>query len=149
MQEPWSVFPAVLERYEDMLTFILGRARDCGVPEKRLLRMQLGFEEAVVNIISYAYDKAAPGKVWLRAWCEAGSFQLEMADSGRPFNPLVMADALEHPGAEPLEEKKISGLGIAFIRRVFDEVSYSYEAQEEPVGNRLRLVIRLTPAVMP
>ena len=60
-----------------------------------------------------------------------------------------MADALEHPGAEPLEEKKIGGLGIAFIRRVFDEVSYSYEAQEEPVGNRLRLVIRLTPAVMP
>lgn len=85
----------------------------------------------------------ASGLVW------AGSFQLEMADSGRPFNPLVMADALEHPGAEPLEEKKIGGLGIAFIRRVFDEVSYSYEAQEEPVGNRLRLVIRLTPAVMP
>ena len=74
MQEPWSVFPAVLDRYDDMLDYVLERARECGVPDKRLLRMQLGFEEAVVNVISYAYDKAAPGKVWLRAGQQGDRF---------------------------------------------------------------------------
>lgn len=143
MQEPWSVFPAVLDRYDDMLDYVLERARECGVPDKRLLRMQLGFEEAVVNVISYAYDKAAPGKVWLRAGQQGDRFVLEMADKGRPFNPLLKADALQRAGEGTLEEQKIGGLGISFMRRVFDDMSYHYESEEQPVGNRLLLEMTL------
>lgn len=144
MDEKWQVFPAQMERYEEMLSFVLQRAVTCGVPQERMLKLQLGFEEAVVNVIHYAYDGRKTGNVWIRAELENGDFCLELADGGRPFNPLAQDDALsENAVQEPLETRKIGGLGIALFRRVFDEVRYSYEHENGQKGNLLTMIVHL------
>ena len=126
----WKEFPAQLDHYDEMLSHVMEIAETCGVPMKRQMKLQLGFEEAVVNIISYAYLGQEPGKLWIRAWREDGSFIMELKDGGSQFNPLLKEDALEEK-PKSLEDAKIGGLGIAFMRRIFNEISYNYKKEDD------------------
>ncbi len=134
----WKEFPAVLDKYDEMLSYVMESAEACGVPTKRQLKLQLGFEEAVVNIISYAYLGQEPGKLWLRTWKKDETFVLELKDGGSRFNPLLKEDALENK-PKSLEDVKIGGLGIAFMRRIFNEMSYDYKREGGLFYNHLTL----------
>ena len=116
-REEWKDFPANKENYEEMLAYAMDCAREAGVSMKRQLKLQLGFEEAVVNVISYAYEPEEAGKVWLKVYREGEDLILEIKDSGKPFNPLTKEDALENR-PKTVEEAEIGGLGIAFMRRI-------------------------------
>lgn len=96
------------------------------MPADETLRFQLrlAIEEAVENIVSYAYaDTAEP---WLEVHAErqGGDLVITLKDGGRPFNPL------EHEAPDlslPAEERPVGGLGIFLTRRMTDAVSYAYE----------------------
>ena len=67
---------------------------------------------------------------------------LELKDSGKPFNPLAKEDALEHK-PESIEDAKIGGLGIAFMRRIFSDISYHYGEEEGLYCNHLTLHFKM------
>lgn len=142
MSSEWKAFPALQENYEAMLAYVLERAEEAEIPMKRQLKLQLGFEEAVVNIISYAYEPGTQGQVWLKAYKAGEDLVLELKDSGKPFNPLNQEDALENR-PETLEEMKIGGLGIAFMRRIFADINYHYGEEEGLFCNHLILRFRI------
>ena len=71
---------------------------------------------------SYAYPQS-DGKVDLRIEYESGCVQLILSDVGLPFNPLERDEPDITLNAE---ERKIGGLGIFMIKKIMDEVSYSY-----------------------
>ncbi len=142
MNSEWKIFPARHDCYEEMLAYVMERADEAGIAIKRQLKLQLGFEEAVVNVISYAYTEGEEGKVWLKTTAKGEDFVLEIKDSGKPFNPLQKEDALEKP-PESLEDTKIGGLGIAFMRRVFAEINYHYGEEEGLYCNHLTLRFRI------
>ena len=137
----WREFPASQEEYENMLSYVMEQAEEAGVPLKRQLKLQLGFEEASVNVISYAYE-SEEGRLWLRAYAEGEDFVLELKDSGTPFNPLAKEDALARK-PQSLEETKIGGLGIAFMRRIFSEITYHYGEEEGLFCNHLTLRFKM------
>ena len=110
---------------------------------KRQLKLQLGFEEAVVNVISYAYEPEEAGKVWLKVYREGEDLILEIKDSGKPFNPLTKEDALENR-PKTVEEAEIGGLGIAFMRRIFADINYHYGEADGLYCNHLVLRFPLT-----
>lgn len=143
MNSDWKVFAAEEAEYPAMLAFVQSAAEACGVPQARMLRLELGFEEAVVNIIHYAYDKGYMGKLWLYAGREGKDFILKLADEGQPFNPLDKPDALHGPQPKSVEESKVGGLGIAFIRRSFDDVGYCYQSLDGLNKNILTLCLHL------
>lgn len=134
----WREFPAQNEHYDEMLAYILETGEQAGVPMKRQLKLQLGFEEAVVNVISYAYGQEGGGLLWLRAYPEDGELIIEIKDRGMAFNPLQKEDALEHKPASP-EEAQIGGLGIAFMRRIFSDMAYEYAEEEGVFYNHLTM----------
>lgn len=140
-QVPWREFPARQDEYENMLAYVLEQAEAAEVPAKRLLKLQLGFEEASVNVISYAYE-GEKGSLWIRAYKEGEDFVLELKDSGKPFNPMCKEDALEHR-PESIEEANIGGLGIAFMRRIFSDISYHYGEEEGLFCNHLTLHFKM------
>ncbi len=141
-RDEWKDFPASQSSYEDMLSYVLACAEEAEIDMKRQLKLQLGFEEAVINVISYAYEPGEEGRVWLKVYSEEDSLVIEIKDSGKPFNPLDKEDALENR-PNSLEDVKIGGLGIALMRRVFSDVFYHYGKEDGCFCNHLTLKFAL------
>ena len=87
-------------------------------------QLSLAVEEAVVNVIMYAYPDGRKGEVAIALECPTDGFaDVEISDSGVPFNPLEYKKAdLE----TPLEDRPIGGLGIHLVKEIMDTVDYSY-----------------------
>ena len=132
----WRRFPAVMEEYENIRDFIIDEAEKAGLSVNEQMKLELGMEEAVVNVIRYAYD--SPGAVWLKAGADGADFVVDMADFGVPFNPLER-DAVPSPDT-PLEERKPGGYGILFMKKAFVKLVYEYAPFKGENANHLRMV---------
>ena len=86
--------------------------------------VDLALEEAMVNVMMYAYPEGTKGEMTLTAKVENDMIQFEMRDQGVPFNPLQQKEAdLD----VPLRERQIGGLGIHLIKEIMDEMEYAHE----------------------
>ena len=105
------------------------------LPAETRYALDVGLNEAVTNVISYAYPDAAEHRILLRLERVGDAVSLEVEDDGAPFDPLQQA-----PPAPPttLADAPIGGLGIHLIRSMFDECRY----RRENGRNRLTLVAR-------
>ena len=138
----WQKFPATREDYYSMLDFVMEEAEKSGVPENRQIYLELGFEEAAANVINYAYSAKEGGEISIRAYREAEHFFIELKDSGEPFNPLLREEIDEKPA--DLESAKVGGLGISFMRRIFDDMTYHFGRDGELFFNHLKLGMKLS-----
>ncbi|WP_161795852.1 ATP-binding protein [Synechococcus sp. GFB01] len=111
-----SSLPAVLQALDRLL--IRAGADDEVRGEVRLMA-----EEALVNIVSYAFDNDAPNTIHLHCVCTPGEVRLELQDPGRPFNPL---DVPPPDLMAPPEQREAGGLGIHLIRALADSVVYDF-----------------------
>ena len=136
----WKIFPATKENYYSMLDYVMEAAEAFGVPDKQQIYLELGFEEAATNIINYAYGENI-GEISIRAYLENDHFFIELKDSGVPFNPLKMGEVKK---STDLENTKEGGLGISFMRRIFDEMSYHFGKDGELFCNQLKLGMKLS-----
>lgn len=129
-----KVFPATLSHLEQMIGYICDQAKNEGMEEKKVYRMELACEEALVNIISYAYSNSTnPGTLSVDCETVGQRFQVTIRDRGRSFNPF---ECELHPQTDlPIQERRIGGLGIFLIRKVIEEASYQRQGDE----NVLRL----------
>ncbi|MCM8781316.1 MAG: SpoIIE family protein phosphatase [Candidatus Omnitrophica bacterium] len=118
------IFPAKLENLDSMLSFVIDKAKSIGFKDKQLNQIRLAAEEALVNIVNYAYpDKNGDIEITF-ASNEDNDFVLEIADYGIAFDPL----SKPQPDLNaPLEKRNIGGLGIYLLRKIMDEVRYRRE----------------------
>jgi anti-sigma regulatory factor (Ser/Thr protein kinase) len=115
------VLPAKLENLEAMLKFIVDQAKVLGFDEKKIFQIQLAAEEALVNVINYAYP-GKNGEIKISLMPKTNeALEIEIADRGIPFDPLSLP---EPDICTPLEERKIGGLGVFLFRKIMDEVRY-------------------------
>jgi sigma-B regulation protein RsbU (phosphoserine phosphatase) len=89
-----------------------------------LSSVDLALEEALANVIMYAYPEGEKGEVTLTANVADNAICMEIRDKGIPFNPLEQQEANLDV---PLKERQIGGLGIHLIKEIMDEVTYAYE----------------------
>lgn len=87
------------------------------------MQMNLALEEAVVNVMSYAYPEGKKGEVYIEASCDHDYLTFTIRDSGQPFDPTQKAAANT---TLSLEERPVGGLGIHLVRQLMDKVSYEY-----------------------
>ena len=85
------------------------------------MKIDLALEEAVTNVIMYAYPKGTRGKVDLEAVKNDTFIKFTLADRGKIFDPTA---APEVNTAASVEERPIGGLGIHLVRNLMDSVSY-------------------------
>lgn len=83
--------------------------------------LNLVLEEAVVNIINYAYPEGKHELIYLSAKVHNGSIVFVLTDTGKEFDPTMAKDA---DITLPAEERPIGGLGIFLIRNIMNEVRY-------------------------
>ncbi len=102
--------------------FILGVAGEEHIDEMIADSINLALEEAVVNVMSYAYPAGTEGKVELDSIVTPGKeWKFVLSDEGTPFDPTA---AEEVDVTLDVEDRPIGGLGIFLVRQIMDEVSY-------------------------
>jgi len=79
-------------------------------------------EEAVSNVIFYAFDDEKEHDIKIVISLENKILSIEIIDDGKPFDPT----ARKEPDVSlPAEDRPIGGLGIFLIRKMMDNVTYT------------------------
>lgn len=98
-----------------------------GLCEKYQLPMDVGFslnlalEEAVANVMKYAYPEGEEHNIILSVKLTDNRLIFKLIDTGKPFDPTIIPDADVTLSAE---DRKIGGLGIFLVRQIMDSVEY-------------------------
>ena len=104
-----------------LAVFIDGICNDMQFDKLSRSRVQLAIEEAVVNVMNYAYPKGTSGRAFLEVTADEETVKFELRDRGVPFDPTKEAEV----DVESYVEKRLSGgLGIHLVRQYMDSVSY-------------------------
>ena len=110
-----------LAEIERMRTFVLSVCREQGATDEFAKDVNLAVEEAVVNIVNYAYKKGTRGPVDIFANQTDEQLMFRIEDWGTAFDPTQAADA---DTTLPLEQRNIGGLGIHLVRQIMDTIEY-------------------------
>ena len=86
-----------------------------------VFNVNLVLEEAIVNVINYAYPKEKHESIYLSAQLHEGSIVFVLTDTCMQFDPTKAPEA---DITLSLEDRPIGGLGIFLIRQIMNEVSY-------------------------
>ncbi len=121
-----------MENLEKMFGFIREAAGRQGFAAEMIDKIQLACEEALVNVINYAYP-GKEGELEITCFNSESFLEIGINDSGIPFNPLSLPDPDIHA---PIEARRIGGLGIFMMKKIMDEVRYKRENER----NMLTLV---------
>jgi anti-sigma regulatory factor (Ser/Thr protein kinase) len=116
-----KTLPATLDHLYKAMEFVVFFAEEQGFPPDRIMELELSLEEALVNIIKYAYPD---GNGNMEISCIPGGqdqFVVEISDTGIPFDILSVP---EPDVTADVGDRKIGGLGIYFIKRLMDDVTY-------------------------
>ena len=123
---------AELSALEAMFVFLEQACAALQVPVEAQRALELAADEAVTNVISYAYPAGASGPVHLSLQKNGDELVLTIQDQGRPFDE---AEVPEPDLDAPLEERQVGGLGVFLMHKMMDRVERSRQ------GNRNRLVL--------
>ena len=97
------------------------------------MQMNLAIEEAVVNVMNYAYLPGTQGDIDIVAQADDLCLKFTISDSGTPFDPTARPEADTTLSAE---ERPIGGLGIYLVRQLMDSINY------ERIDNKNVLTLR-------
>ena len=84
-------------------------------------QVQLAVEEAVVNVMNYAYPDGRRGFVTVKAMSDGHELRLVVIDSGMAFDPTGKEKA---DVTLSVEDRPIGGLGIFLVRELMDSINY-------------------------
>ena len=107
-----------VSRIQDWLEAI---SPELGIDEMLIPGINLALEEAVTNVINYAYPKGTYGSIELDASLEGNELKFILSDSGKEFDPTLRPEADINAG---VEDRPIGGLGVHLVRQIMDSVSY-------------------------
>jgi serine/threonine-protein kinase RsbW len=86
------------------------------------MNLNLVLEEAVSNVIFYAFKDQEKHEINISLSLESNIITIEITDDGISFDPTLR----KQPDVTlPAEERPIGGLGIFLISKIMDSVNYS------------------------
>ena len=129
--------PNDIETIPQLNVFIDQAAEDAPLPPDLSMSLNLAIEEAVVNVMSYAYPRGTHGDVIIDLFVTDQQLTIAIIDQGIPFDPTSQVEA---DTSLSVEDRPIGGLGIYLVRQLMDSINY------ERIGgkNVLTLIKKLT-----
>lgn len=115
-----------LEEVSRLPLFLEDIAGETAMDAAEMMSLNVALEEALVNVIRYAYPQSELGKIVLSSVWDEKTRKLCfcLKDWGTAFDPLTVPEA---DVTLSLEERPIGGLGIFLMRKIMDEVAYKRE----------------------
>lgn len=115
------VLPNDTQEVPRLNAFVEEVCRDTGFDEDTVAKIKVAVEEAVVNVMKYAYPEGQSGDVTIEAASNDLRLKFTIIDSGKPFDPTVQTAV---DTTLPAKEREIGGLGIHIIRQNMDSINY-------------------------
>lgn len=116
-----------IEELHRVLLFLEQLEEEWQLPAGSLVPINLVLEEALSNVIFYAYEDESRHEIRIDFEYADNQLDVTIIDRGKPFDPTQKED----PDIDlPVEERPIGGLGIFLIRKIMDEVSYERLGEE-------------------
>jgi anti-sigma regulatory factor (Ser/Thr protein kinase) len=109
--------PLEVGRAASWLDGLIGEA---ACPPRMLASLHVALEETLTNIMLHAYRDLETHQIEIRLTANPLSATLELLDDGIPFDPTQH----EPPPAGAVVSDRPGGLGLLFIRRLMDDVTY-------------------------
>jgi sigma-B regulation protein RsbU (phosphoserine phosphatase) len=94
--------------------------------------IKLAVEEAVVNVMDYAYPMGTEGDIIVRVMYDEKKLKFVIIDAGIAFDPTEAAKA---DITLSVEDRPIGGLGLLLVREMMDSMNY------ERIGNKNHLTL--------
>jgi anti-sigma regulatory factor (Ser/Thr protein kinase) len=96
-------------------------AEEWELPMKLAMNINLVIEEAVSNIVFYAFANSNKHEIGISVSLNNSKLTIKITDDGIPFNPL----SKQQPDITlPVEKRSVGGLGIFLISQIMDEMHY-------------------------
>jgi len=108
-----------LENFHEATDFFENILSEAGVSMKLITQVNVVTDEIFSNIANYSYATVAT----LGCAVQEDSVVLRFSDNGRPYDPTAKPDPDITLSAE---EREIGGLGIYMVKKMMDDVQYSY-----------------------
>jgi anti-sigma regulatory factor (Ser/Thr protein kinase) len=116
-----------LAQLDELAVAIEGISEEWELPMSLSMNLNLVLEELVTNIIFYGYEDTNEHHINIMLDKEDKLITVQIEDDAREFNPLLMAE----PNIEnSIEDRKIGGLGIFFVRKIMEEVTYKRDGNK-------------------
>jgi len=117
-------FEPIIDKCGEIIDYLMS-SPDIPQDEALQFKIRLSIEEAVENVVRYAYEG---GLGWIEVGTELDAdgvmLTILLRDAGIPFNPLEKPD----PDINlPVEDREIGGLGIFLCKKLMDSIEYRYE----------------------
>ena len=109
-----------VEELNKLPEFVDSVCEEAGVDMALVASLNLALEEAVTNVVLYAYQKGE-GLVDIDAVYTDKRLKFVITDSGIAFDPTKKEAA---DTTLSVEERSIGGLGIHLVRQIMDSVNY-------------------------
>ena len=115
------VLPNDTQEVPRLNAFVEEVCETVGFEEIVAAQVKVAVEEAVVNVMKYAYPPGQRGDVTIEAASNDVRLKFTIIDSGRPFDPTVQAEV---DTTLPAKDRQIGGLGIHIMRQNMDSINY-------------------------
>jgi serine/threonine-protein kinase RsbW len=137
VEEQCLTVPGRYESLAQIAEFVSAATRDAGWDEDEIFRVQVAVDEACSNVIEHAYGSEGTGEVRLTCCIQnEGDLVITIHDNGKPFDPSTVP---EPPIGADLENMPEGGLGLYFMRKLMDQVTFHFDSTN---GNVLTMVKR-------
>jgi sigma-B regulation protein RsbU (phosphoserine phosphatase) len=120
-QERHLILHNDIQQIPQLAEFVETIAEEKQLSQSLAMSLNLALEEAVTNVILYAYPVGADGLVDVEAILREHSLEFIITDSGVPFDPTTVPDV---DITLPADERPVGGLGIYLVRQMMDELHY-------------------------
>lgn len=111
-------------KVSELNQFVKSVTDDLPFESKIASQIKLALEEAVVNIMEYAYPVGSKGQVTVEAEATETRLRFILTDEGIPFDPTEVSLANTKLS---VEDRPIGGLGILLVRDLMDSINYERE----------------------
>ena len=112
---------ALRDNLEELFAFVEQALTSLDTPASNRNKMMMALDEALTNVVLYAYPEDQRGTVGIRIYRSANTITAEIVDHGKPFDPTT------HPTPDvtlPIEQRPIGGLGIHLMRNMVTSLRY-------------------------
>lgn len=135
-------FPGRYEEIRNICEFVADGAAASGLSETDIFHVELACDEACTNVIEHAYGGEGVGEIQVSWQVKGDQFYITIHDNGRSFQPEEVPDPPIPPNPDDpefseeavVEDLKVGGLGIHFMRKLMDDVTFTFD---EKRGNTL------------
>ena len=115
------VLPNDVQEVPKLAAFVDEVCEWMGFDPMLTMQLNLAIEEAVVNVMDYAYPPGTKSEVDIEVKADADKLMFTISDNGVAFDPTAKAEVDTTLSAE---ERQIGGLGIHLVRHIMDNVEY-------------------------